>query len=401
MWPSEIPKNSELFNYYQPLFDIKATWDPSVYMGSPLLFQFVAGVKNMVNLSDDGVIVITRFLFIILTTLAVRRLYVAIFNQATVSNHAKSNVTLRTVELSAHLTGIFFLFDYTFSYLIASDQLKQLIGMPFLVLAVTYLLEKRRLLFVLFSFLSVASHYLFGPVLLIAYLLKLVVNWRFFKSKYSMIFLPLVALLSVVLVKAILEGMTFFGDKVNHPVPTGLMDGLLFRPGAMLAVAYYLFFILTLCIYAKKDYANPRLKFILMLVVLMLGFSKVNILGVQFVEPARFYSLISPFFAILVTRVYLLSRTNFDRTAIISAVILYNCLPMQFGEKHNHLLSVLSEPAIGIYEINLNQEFSLTILIIGILSLGPLKNFALKFVLPSLMAAKKADRNNVSKEQLS
>lgn len=383
MWPSEVPETSELGNYYFPLFDIEASWNPFVYMGGPLLFQFVAGVKNMVDISNEGVIVITRLLFIILTTLAVRRLYVAMFDQAALSNCPSRHAKHLSVNINAHMAGIFFLLDYTFSYLIAGDQLKQLIGMPFSILAVVFLLEKRIWLFLLFSFLSILSHYLFVAVFLIVCLSKSTVRWRLFRRRYSLALLPLGAFFSVVIVKSFLAGMNFIGDKVNHPVPSGLLDGLLMRPGAIIALIFYLFFILSFCIYAKEDFKNPRLKFILMLVALLFGFSKVNILGIQFVEPARIYSLIAPFFAILVTRVYLLSRTSFDRLMLICAIVLYNFMYIQVGEANNHLISLLSRSVFEIYERNLNQEFILTLVAVGIIFVIPLLKTLLLFRLPS------------------
>ena len=334
---------SEISVYYIPLLQDPPTWEILRYQGMPLFFVIFGTLKEALGISEVSIVILARVVITALTMLATMQMARILAPQGS---------TKSAIGILALNAPLFLLMDYTFSVLTIGDQFKQALGTPFFLFYINGTLNKRRILPIAFAFAAIASHHVFLPLILIFQIARMYSQW-FKLTTRTLILAFLSVASSSILVQLAVSGVNYWGDRVNHPVPTGPLDALLLAPGAILATTFYLYVFIKV-IHARKLLPGGFAEVFLTTFVLF-SVSKVNILGVSFIEPARMYSLMAPFTAVFLA-ILVHFFGEFRATALTILAILYNFILVEIAassqfsffvfvtsEVSNHLVLALND----------------------------------------------------------
>ena len=346
-------QDSELAVYYLPLLQQEASWNPVIYGGMPLFFVVAKMTEGVTGLTPESTIIYLRFVLLIMTVHSMQKFFLSV-----------SGGALKKENSGVYFASIFLILDYSFSFLTMGDQLKQLMGMPFFLYALSAMINRKYLIFIAMTCVSIISHHLYIPLIFVSLLIYWFSKFFICRKTYFLLLIPLVIPLLAILAQKIVGDADYWGDKLNHPVDTGLLEGFILKPGVILATLYYLVFLFMFWRLSKKLNYNRKIMFVLLQIIILFSLSKVNIVGISFAEPARFYAMLSPFMAIAITVLFLYVRPS-ARIFILLFVIIYNILPMQFGVKaKNYYLSRIGQSLLDSLDTVFNQDERLLMFIL-------------------------------------
>ncbi len=311
-------------------------WSPSFYGGMPLFYNFAVLVKNSLMLSPESTIILFRYVWVLFSALSLVYTYSSLFP---LQFHKA-----RLIYVSGGvLAAVLLLADFTYSYLLFGDQFKQAFGMPFWFLFVAFMARGKTSCALIAAVIAVLAHHLFVIIVPVSFVFyQISKRWVRFSWR-SAIALALISIISILLVQFVVTNVlapNFFRDKLNHPVPTGFPDAFLLAPGAILATVFYLWVIFLFLRAKTLLRQNFRFRFVVIFFISLFVGSKVNLFGVVFVEPARFYSLMAPFAALGLAHI-LGAYKAIHRWTIICFILAYNAAFLEFARQSIRPLSGL------------------------------------------------------------
>ena len=353
MFPADLAvRPSEIYYYYVPKMSGEYLWAGDI-SEMPLWFYVAKCVAWFEPNSKENVVILTRMIFLTVTVGAMMA------STQRLIPHSPAGV----------YASIFLLLDFTFSFLILGDQFKQLAGQPFFIIFLYAIIEQKKITAVLMAVLASLSHALYIPLTLTSLAILLVSRYKGIKNAQIVIaavivgFIPLFALT----VQYLMSDFAYWGDKTSHPVPTGLINGLIYAPGAAIQLIYYIVVII-FCRRLTRDKATANLfNFSFLYLVAIIALSKINILGISMAEPARFHSFASPIVAIVMGATFMKSR-GIDKflLGLASAAIF---LFLHATSEEKNLYKVLSSSTEEIWRMSLNQSFMVVAAIVIIFTL--------------------------------
>lgn len=201
------------------------------------------------------------------------------------------------------LAVFFFIFDWNTSYLLIGDQYRNFLAQVFFIYFLSALIEERPKKLLFYGILSIATHWAYLLLLILSlstYLFAKKCNIR----RYVFIFLPAIAIMCGYLYKEIF--LYLYRDHYEYinasHVRLGILDGLLLRPGVLLALLIHLFSLAAIWYKLNEINKNVFLKFCVLMFLFLFGLSKFAVvLSSNFIEPNRFYMVFSPLLAIVLT----------------------------------------------------------------------------------------------------
>lgn len=263
-------------------------------------------------------------------------------------------------------TVLVFVIDWNINYLLLGDQFRNSFAQVFYIFFLLSLFKREKFKYILFGIASILFHKMFIVVIPLTFLLfigigllkKIKKDWLFALS-------PLVIFIFVKFTQFFTKyyfNIFSFADKFQHPVPAGLGA---FTFGVWLAVIFYG---LIICLsYRYYSYLIERDILFFSFIFFLFGFiiSKVNILGINFVEPNRVYILFAPLFSILFGFFLIKIR---ESKLIISLYLLYNITLINFAKQaYTPSLELMKYSVFDIPKIYFNdnlQQVGLVILYI-------------------------------------
>jgi len=254
-----------------------------------------------------------------------------------------------------------FAFDWHSSFLLIGNSFRNALGQVFYVFFLLYLLRNQKLRYVPLGIATFLSHKMFLLAVPITFLLFKGLRFvKKFSRLFIFFFFPIA---SVVFIRLLQFGARHlnilgFGDKFFHPVSTGA-EVL----GAGIGIWLILIFHAFILVFLYKLFPTLKQKDILFFnaIVLMVNLiaSKVNIVGIRFVEPTRFYYFMGPYLALI--GAYFLTRVK-PKNLILPTLLLwagYNFALINFSKQAiASTIQLVGKPIFDFWEFYFNLNTS-------------------------------------------
>jgi len=328
-----------------PLFNYPERSMPGYFIIAYLL-------KNFLGLEPEFILKITRFFIFVALLFAMRDLV----------EHISKKYNLNKEIISFAI--LIFTFDYNTNFLLIGDQFRNAFGQLTFIYFVLHLVKEDHNKSLFFGIASVIFHKLFIIVIPTIYILfKLTKLLKNYSKEIIFLSLPLFSVFFVKIIQFLTRFFNIFSfyDKLHYPVPIGFNA---LTKGVLLALIIYIFVL----ILSYKDYLkvkkNNILFFSFLFFFISLIISKVNIIGIQFVEPNRVYILFAPFFAILFA--YLLHNIKTSlKLFILLIYVIYNFAVINFAtQTHAPTITLIKSSIFDFFSIYFNNNISQMFLII-------------------------------------
>lgn len=369
LWDTNIyDSNSEIVVYYLPMLSIEESLDTHTYDGMPLFFYFARNMMKLTNMTAESIIIYLRFLLYATTIYASIHFW----------NSINLNVPKKIMANNSHYIAVFLSLDYTFTFLTVSDQFKQFLGMPFYIFMLASLVKRKNIPTAIFSCIAMFSHHLYIPLILLTLFIYFISNRRVLCKINVLLVVPLLIFASVITLQYLIVDVDYWADRIRYTVPIGVFDSYINAPGAIAAVTYYI------CIFISFKYVcglffNKDITFVILLPWILFLFSKLNVIGVAFVEPARLYAMMSPFVAIMAAYIFIKINRLF-RILFLAMYISYNFIMTYISSLHSNVsLDVLNLPLSEHYSHIYNSDSKLIMLLFATISIF----FIIKFIVYS------------------
>lgn len=379
-WPYEQLAHGEAYAFYVSLLEnpFRSAGDLVSGITQPGYFALAKFLQSVFPLDSTGVVLFIRVIALAGIVIETGLLAIGMARRYIPLNAQKH---WRIGTLSVWLL----IMDFTFSYHIVGDQFRQLLGMWFFLMSIRIYVRKGLSIWSIFAgLIALMCHKMFYFFLPFLFLVG-VYNSYFAKNRIGRWLVA--ACLSIF---GLIIGKELFSyivpqirDEVNYVKDLGIWAGLVTKPGVWVAIAHYSFIFYWL-IKNKRSWVGFHLPVVIFGYMLILFFmSKVNILGISFVEPARIYSIMAPFTAVLLSFVWYISSSS-GKLLLVSEYFTYNLVMNNFSGGHFLPLLILVDTSLlDVLDVNFGGDallFKLTLFSILILIIFYLLPFPNKFI---------------------
>lgn len=324
---------SEIVRYYVlPLNKMDISIDSLASDVMPLYYYAVFYLKKIFSLETENAIILSRYFIALFSLIALRKLVLAIAEE-------KGEYTqINSVKVIGYAL-FFYVLDHTVSWLMWVDQFRNATGNVFYLFFVYSLFKKKNWGIIIFSILSIFSHKQYIVLIPFTIFLYFISNYKISTKNSFYVILPLLVVCLMVfvsnLVVPVINEYNWFSlrGKFSHSsVNLGIYEAFLSKPGVVLATAFYLSILLILFSLLGHIKNSHILRFSFMYFLIFFVISKVNILGIGFVEPARVYYTFSPFLCVLLAWSMCYVSSHF-RVLVLVSYVTYNFLLLNFSKE--------------------------------------------------------------------
>jgi len=226
-----------------------------------------------------------------------------------------------------------FAVDWNSNFLLIGDQFRNAFAQLIFIYFILFLFKKDGIKYVLFGLATMLFHKMFIVITPVTYLLlKLLESIKMFSRKMIFFIFPGIVVILVKLIQFISRNyfnIFGLGDKFHHPGPVGLKA---VTQGVILALIFYGFVLFLSYVNFDKIRKNSFLFFCFIFFFFSFVVSKVNILGIRFVEVNRSYILFAPCLAILLGY-FLTEMAQKEVLIIFPLYIVYNFVLINFAKQ--------------------------------------------------------------------
>lgn len=252
-----------------------------------------------------------------------------------------------------------FAIDWNTNFLLIGDQFRNAFAQLIFIYFILFLLKQGHFEYILFGLITMAFHKMFIFITPFTFLLFRMSRFmKSFSRKTIFFIFPGLVVIFVKLIQLITRNyfnILGFGDKFHHSVPTGLEA---VTRGVVLALIFYGFILFLSYRDFDKIKRSPILFFCFIFFFFNFVISKVNILGINFVEMNRSYILFAPCLAILFA--YLLYKMKKREVLLILLFYaIYNFALINFAKQtYAPTLKLVSTSIFDFVKIYFNENFS-------------------------------------------
>jgi hypothetical protein len=323
---------SEIFRYYVlPINNMDGNLKDLPTDVMPLYFYAVFCLKTLLLLDTENAIILSRYLISLFTLIAYRKILLIVLAEERQRGHSQSiNIIVYAL--------FFYMLDHTVSWLMWVDQFRNATGNVFYLFFIFALFRKQLLVMSVFAVVAVLSHKQYIFLIPSTFLIYYISHHKITKNITFYFYLPLGVLIlagvmSELIVPVVNEhNWLSLRGRFSHDVNLGFYDALINKPGVILATSFY-GFVLILFFALFNNLKNVLiLRFSLIYFLIFFVLSKINVLGISFVEPARLYYTFSPFLCLLLAWSMKYVSWNI-RILAVSAYIGYNFLLLNFSKE--------------------------------------------------------------------
>ncbi len=259
----------------------------------PLFYVFYYTLINIFKIDPATSIILLRFLICIMIGFSYLHFSKNILKKQSMNK-----------SLVIFIPTFFCLYDWNINYLALGDELRNALALPFLILLLDSISESKYYFAIFYALLAFFSHKLGIVFSLLTFpLFFLVKRFQFKINKYHIcIFLPILTLVLIKLFRKIifLGGNRYIISQINHNILLGILDGLLRRPGVILAEIIYLSLFYISIRNFEKIKLNATLLTSLTLSIIVFTASNYGIImHERFQEPNRFYFMLGIYLPIV------------------------------------------------------------------------------------------------------
>jgi len=311
----------------------------------PGYFIFVYFLKNYLYLKPEFIQKFLRFLIFLLMLFGIGKL--AKFAVQ------KYNLNKKLITYSI----LIFAIDWNTNFLLIGDQFRNAFAQLIFIYFILFIFKRDRIKYILFGLGTMLFHKMSLVITPLSYLLfkrlKFIMN---FSRKTIFFIFPGIIVIFVKLIQFISTNyfnILGLGDKFRHPGPSGLNA---ITQGVVLALIFYGFVLFL----SYRNFDKIKKHFLLFFCFIFFFFglviSKVNVLGIRFVEANRLYILFAPCLAILLGY-FLTEMLRKKALIILSLYILYNFALINFSKQtYAPSVQLLSTSVFDFIKIYFNND---------------------------------------------